>query len=232
MADVKAPIDAFEYAKELIKKMPFEQVLLPVLQDISDQLWMAAPWRWTLGVCEPVTITANTVDFNLVSPPSDFLYIHRAYIWDGETAIELSPEPALPSDATTKGTPNKVSFIDDVTPKFRLHPVFGSVNALKTYKLIVWYKKKPPVFSKDDVFTPGALLIPDAWFSVYRDGVMWRAYEFSDDQRAGSVQVSGQQVQYSGKLASFQAGLVFMRQCEPLPTQNMKVMPDPKKDKG
>jgi hypothetical protein len=233
MADVKRPIDAFDYAKEYLKKMPLEQVLLPVLSDVSDMLWMAAPWRWTIGVCEPVSITANTADFVVVNPPADFLYILRAYIWDGEQAIELSPEAALPADVTTKGASNKIAYVADVVPKFRLHPVFGSLNAAKTYKLIVWYKKHSPVLTMSSIYTEGALGIPDEWFWVYREGVMWKAYDYGDDQRAGSAQAGANgQAQFTGKRGSFEASIGWMRNNEPLPTQLQKLQQDPKKAQG
>jgi hypothetical protein len=57
----------------------------------------------------------------------------------------------------------------------------------------------------------------DEWFHVYRDGVLWKAYLFGDDQRAGSVQAaSNGQISYSGQLAQFMAGITMMRAAEPM----------------
>jgi hypothetical protein len=233
VALLRTPNDAFDYAKDFVKKMPLEQVQVPILDDINKMLWMAAPWRWTMAVCEPVTIAANIADFSLVSAPADFLYISRAYIWDGETAIELSPEPALPSGTDTKGVPNKIAYVAGSTPKFRIHPVLGSLNSSKTYKLLVWYKKAAPEITSGNYDTAGSLILPDEWFPVYREGVLWKAYQYADDQRAGTVVMGANgQLQYSGQRGTFEAGIQIMRQCEPMLTQFVKLQPEPKKDRG
>lgn len=233
MAATKKPIEAFDFAKDYIKKMPLELVQPAILDDINKMMWMAAPWRWTTAVCEPVTIVKDTADFSLVSPPADFLYIVRAYIWDGETIIPLKAESSLPETITHKGIPNKIAYIPGVTPKFRLHPVLGSTNANKTYKLVVWYKKTAPTITKANMNTAGTLLLDDEWFHVYRSGVTWLAYQFGDDERAGScTALSNGQVQFSGMRAVFEAGLSAMRQAEPLVSQNFTGMPDPQKDRG
>lgn len=233
MAALKKPIEAFDFAKDFLKSMPLEKVQPAILDDINKMIWMAAPWRWTLGVCSPVTVTKDLADFSLVDPPTDFLYIVRAYIWDGETMIPLSAESSLPSDTTTKGTPNKIAYISGVTPKFRLHPVMGSVNASKSYKLIVWYKKSAPVITKANMNTSGVLVMDDEWFHVYRAGVTWLAYLFGDDERSGSANAATNgQVQFSGMRAIFESGLIQMRMSEPLVSQNFVGMPDPKKDRG
>jgi hypothetical protein len=233
MSSTRRPIEAFDYAKEYIKKMPLEEVQIPILDDINKMLWMAAPWRWTMGVCEPVTVTSSTADFALVSPPADFLYVSRAYIWDGETAFELTPEPALPSGIDTKGVPNKIAYVSGATPKFRIHPVFGSINSSKTYKLLVWYKKTSPDITKLNMNTVGTAVVDDEWFHVYREGVLWRAYQYGDDQRAGNVTVANNgQIQYSGQRAVFEAAVENMRKAEPMLTQFMRAQGESKKERG
>ena len=231
MAATKKPIDAFDFAKDYLKSMPLEKVQAAILDDVNKMMWMAAPWRWTIGVCSPVTLASNQADFALVSPPTDFLYIVRAYIWDGETAIELTPESSLPSDITTKGQPNKIAYIAGTTPKFRLHPVMGSLNANKTYKLIVWYKKTSPTITKSNMNTAGTLVMDDEWYFVYRAGVTWLAYLFGDDDRSGSATaLSNGQNQFSGMRGVFESGVSQMRASEPL--LSMFPVNDPKRDKG
>lgn len=229
----KKPVDAVEYAKKWIKGMPIDTMGVPVLNDVCEELWTAAPWRWTVGVCEPVTLAAGTVDHALVSPPSDFLYILKAQIWDGQTMLDLTPEPALPATMTVKGVPSKISFVDGVTKYFRLHPVYGSLDAGKTYKLVVWYKKTVPVITKETQYTAGSLIMDDSWFHVYKDGVLWKAYQYADDPRAGTAQAgSNGQVQYTGQLGIFQAGIQSMREREPMLSQFIPAVSEPKKGKG
>ena len=235
MAATKAPIEAVDYVKAYVKAMPFDQVAVSAVQDVSSQIWMAAPWRWTIGVCTPVALSAGQTDVALVNPPSDFLYIVKAFLTDGDSVIELAPESALPGQADFLGVPSKVSYIDGATPKFRVHPAYGSVSSSKSYKLFVWYKKAAPVFANTaSLSVPGALVMDDEWFWVFRDGLLWRAYLYADDQRAGSSQVgSNGQIAYSGQLAVFQAGLEEMRRSEPLThIPNVRMIPDAKRDRG
>lgn len=232
MAATRVPYEALELAKEFVKKMPVERIV-DILDSIHKRIWMAAPWRWTVGVCEPVSVTADTSDFNLVSPPSDFLYIVKAYIWDGEGLTELTPEPALPSGNTQKGNPNKIAYVPGGTPKFRVHPVFGSINPTKNYKLLVWYKKAPPDITLTTCYTAGSLVMDDAWFNVFEEGILWKCYQFGDDPRAGNVAVQQGQTQYSGQRAVFEDSLNFMRGVEPMLTQYIPSMgPEPKKVRG
>lgn len=224
MAATRVPAEALELARQFVKQMPVERVV-EVLDSVHKRIWMAAPWRWTVGVCEPVALAAETSDFNVASSPADFLYILKAYIWDGESLTELTPEPALPSGTTQKGNPNKIAYVPGVTPKFRIHPVFGSINTAKTYRLLVWYKKTAPVLTGEDIYTAGSLVMDDEWFNVFEEGVLWKCYQFGDDPRAGNVAMQQGQAQYSGQRAVFEDSLQFMRSVEPMLTQYMRESP-------
>lgn len=232
MAATRVPAEALELARQFLKQMPVERVI-EALDSVHKRIWMAAPWRWTVGVCQPVSLTAEESDFSLVSPPADFLYILKAYVWDGESMTELTPEPALPSGTTQKGNPNKIAYVPGGTPKFRIHPVFGSLNAAKTYRLLVWYKKTAPVLTGEDLYTAGSLVMDDEWFNVFEEGVLWKCYQFGDDPRAGNVAMQQGQAQYSGQRAVFEDSLNFMRSVEPMLTQFMRESsPEMKKVRG
>ena len=235
MAATKTPVEAIDYAKRYIKAMPFEDVAVQAVQDVSSMIWMAAPWRWTIGVCTPVELSANQTDVDVIDPPSDFLYIDKAFMTDGSSVVELAPESALPAYADFLGVPSKVSYVGGATPKFRVHPAYGSVATSKQYKLFVWYKKRAPVFSSGaSIEVPGALIMDDEWFWVFRDGILWKAYLYADDPRAGAAQVGANgQIAYSGQYAVFQAGIEEMRRSEPLTLiPNIRMVPDAKRDRG
>jgi hypothetical protein len=168
----------------------------------------------------------------MVSAPTDVLYILRAYIWDGTSAIDLTPEPALPSDTDTKGQPNKIAYVPGTVKKFRIHPVYGSINTAKTYKLVVWYKKVSPIIATGNKDTAGALVMDDEWFHVFRKGVLMEAFRWANDDRVGNTVFANGQSQYTGQTAVFMAALQNMKQSEPLLSVFSKGESETKRSQG
>lgn len=219
MAATYKPTDASAYAKLLVKNMPLGDVEVRILEAISSMIWMAAPWRWTLGSMPAVTLTANTQDYT-VAIPSDFLWLVDPYVASGSnTPQPLSAEPVLPTDVKVVGQPTKIAVIG--TPggsgTYRVMPKLGSV-ASPAPQIISLYKKAPPSITAATKGTAGQLVMGDEWFHVYEAGVLWLAYMYADDQRAGSAQVDPAtgKVMFSGQRAVFEAGILRMKEVEPL----------------
>ena len=217
MAATAKPNAAIEYAKEFVKRLPIDRQQLRILQDVCNEIWMAAPWRWTINVITPTTITVNTADLTVSSPPSDLLYLVKAWVTDGgESSYHLEVESSLPAATTVVGTPSKIAWVP-ATSKYRIAPVYGSLKAGKTVQIYGWYKKTAPVLTLANIATAGTLVMDDEWFWVFQEGVLAKAYQYADDQRAGNAVVGNDgRIQYSGQMAKFQAGIDAMRQSEPL----------------
>lgn len=216
MAATYKPIDVFDYVKYLVKNMPLETIQTRLMDDVSKIMWNYAPWRWTIGTFSPITVTATTRDFNVVSPPTDFLYLTKAYLSNGQQNLDLKPVAALPATPTIKGTPNYITYLP-AGPQVRIYPPFGSLPAGETWNLQVYYKKQSPVLTKATLSTAGVLLFDDEYFWVYQEGVLYRAYFYADDPRAGTATVNSKgDIQYSGQLGIFMAALAEMRRMEPL----------------
>lgn len=216
MASTRRPVEAINTAREYVKGMPIDTVAVEIANDVLSAIWMAAPWRWTVGSMI-FQMTAGTGDYVVPTEHLSILYILSAGIWDGDSWIDLAPEPVLPSQLIV-GVPSRVALARGNNNELmvRVRPAYGSLG--KTSYMTVWYKKPAPVLTAETMHTPGALVMDDEWFWVFRDGVLWRAYQYADDMRAGSVQVSSNGViQYTGQRGVFESGLELMRAAEPLP---------------
>jgi len=216
MASTKAPIEAFDFVKRFVKQMPLETVQAELLDSVNKILWMAAPWRWTVGTISPITLASDTQDYTIASPPSDFLYLLHAYISDGASAPRpLHIEPALPADVGVRGNPSAVTVTGST---LRVTPKPGTLPTSPLQKVFLYYKKTAPVIQNSNANTVGVQVFDDEWFWVYAHGVLWEAYMYADDQRAGSAQVDAQgRMGFTGQRAVFESAIELMRQREKIP---------------
>jgi len=216
MAATKQPADAFVYVKSYVKNMPLEQIGPGLLDEINKMIWMAAPWRWTLGSLAAETLLSNTQDYTITAP-ADFLYLWDGFVADGANVFrELVIEPTLPTDVKVVGNPSRISYEGSDT--FRVFPKPGTLPVSPVQQMILRYKKTAPVITNQSQYTAGALVMDDEWFWVYQAGVLWKAYVWGDDGRAGSVTLgTNGQAQYTGQLGIFRDGLRQMAEREKLP---------------
>lgn len=236
MSATAIPQDALAFTKELIKSMPFDRVWPQVAQDASNYIWTAAPWRWTIGVLSPITLTAGSQEFTVTSAPTDFLRLENSFISDGSSLRAVKPVSSLPGSATLIRPPNYVSIsgITNSTPsQIRFEALYPPLGNNTTHKFWAWYKKTAPLLA-DALNTPGALIMDDDYFQVFREWVLYYAYRYSDDQRAGGAQVSinsrgERQIAYTGQLAVARASLEELRQQE-LVLYDFPQVPSPIKD--
>jgi hypothetical protein len=218
MASTLAPQRAFDYAKHFIKDMSLEKVGPQILDDVSKIMWMAAPWRWTLGSLPTVTLIAGTQDYTITFP-GDFLYILDSYVSDGTIAPrDLKVEAFLPNSITTVGQASEVSAQGTLLRVGPIPATFPTTGPT----LISRYKKTAPQLTAANMATAGTQVFDDEWFWVFQEGVLWRAYLYADDNRAGGATVAKGQVEYTGQLGVFQAALQFMRETEKMPLLDEK----------
>lgn len=226
MASTIPAINAFDYAKRNLKNMPLEQVMVRLLDTVSKILWMAGPFRWTVGTLSPITLISATSDYTL-APPADFLYLIDAYIADGaNTPRHLEIMPTIPSNIVVTGLPQFISYQGSNT--FRISPIPGTLVTPTKY-VIGTYKKTAPELTASNVYTSTTLQLSDEWYHVYEAGVLWQAYLWGDDQRAGTANVDGSgKMAFTGQRATFEAGIAQMLQREPMPIFDARVARDQK----
>lgn len=221
MASTYTPADAFTFAKNMVKDMPLEEVQTRILDDVSKIMWMAAPWRWTLGVLPDVTLANNTQSYSIVLP-SDYLYTSNAYSVDSSGTVprDLMVVPRLNTTVGFSGQPTTVAITGTAgtTGAMDVSPVPGTLGT--TTKIYSLYKKTSPEITAASAYTPGVLVFDDEWFWVYEMGVLWMSYMYADDQRAGTAQADGAKWSYTGYRAMFESGLIQMAEREKLPLMN------------
>ncbi len=226
MASSIPPIAAFDFCKNFIKKMPLEQMIPRILDDVNKIMWMAAPWRWTVGTLTNIALVTNQQDYTL-APPADFMYLLHCYISDGATATKhLEIMPALPATVVANGVIDFISF--ESTSTFRVSPNPGTLLSPSKY-IVSWYKKSSTAITAATMSVVTTLPFPDEYFPVYEAGVLWLAYLYADDQRAGSCSFDSKgNIQYTGQAAVFRSMLEQMKNSEPLPEFNADVTVNPK----
>lgn len=219
MAAARRPYEALVTCREMVKGMPLErpEIAVPMLKYISNMMWMAAPFRWSVGRLSDTVVVADTVAHTLTSTPSDLLYLLQAQIDDGESTWPLEVVPELPSTKTLAGTPKYVAFVPTAT--LRIQPPATQLSAGKTRTIRGFYKKVAPTINAITCHAAGQLQMDDEWFGVFEDGVLWRAYLYADDPRSDM------------QMKAFMGALEVMKQSEPMPDL-LKPQADLKKTMG
>jgi hypothetical protein len=213
---VYKPITAFQNAKAFIKKMPLEEVQLQIVNNVLRMIWMAAPWRWTIGALPDITIASSTQDYS-IALPSDYLYPLTSSIIssDDRSPRYLHIEPQL-NPGGLVGSPSRVAFLGaaGTTGTARLLPKPGTVPSPAPL-ILTQYKKKAPLLTKPDLYVAGALVMDDEWVYVFESGVLWLAYQYADDARGGTTNYDSRgQYAYTGQRAIFETNLVQMKERE------------------
>ena len=216
MASTFTAYDAFEYAKKYIGNMDLERLVPGILDDVNKMFWGYAPWRWTLGLFPQITLISNTQDY-AVTLPSDFLYLYDILQLDGKTTRHLKPTAIYPQTGILRAGQAGSAAIMSISgvDTLRIDPTPGTIPAGDpSQKLISIYKKAAPDVTAETMYTSGFLSIPDDFFWVYREGVLWKAMSWAQDPRAGDVKVQGGQVVYGGQRAVFESALITCLQQE------------------
>lgn len=213
-----APLAAYTSAFVMVKKPgPLDDLKVAILQDASSHLWHLAPWPWTIGAIASVALT-HAQEF-AVTIPGDFLRLERVWVVDDVGAQPLTIT-GFEQVQTIEGTPKSVAYVVNSGDKLRLNAVYPTGNP-NTPTIKSLYKVKAPDLTTAYV-TPGALVMPDDYFYVYRSFVLYHAYKFADDPRAGTPTMaydpaSGRtQMQYSGQLGVAMGEAEELRQRIPM----------------
>jgi hypothetical protein len=220
---VAIPEAALVWVKRMIKSMPVDdpQVKVLLLNQACSLVWMAAPWRWTLKSGPSIPLVASTENYTITSI-TDLLYIYDAYATTGaDVPRELAIEPTLATPGLVTGNVSAIS-LETNGSVIRVAPIPGS-TVPSGLTVVSRYKRIAPVITGQTCTTPGFLEMPDEWFFVYVSAVLYFAYLYADDQRAGGASATEDgRVQFTGQRGILEANLLFMKQREKLPLQTRK----------
>jgi hypothetical protein len=229
MASTLFPSAAFDYAKVFLKRMPVDEVKAAICDDAAKMMWSAAPWRWTIGAFPTVTLINNTQDY-APTLPADFLYLQDSYVTNENGSVNnhltVGPlrvaggSPGIPSEVTVTGTPG-------VAGVMRVYPTIGTIKTGDTLKIISTYKKTATTITTGNIGT-AILAFDDDWYWVYRSGVLYFAYLYGDDPRAGeSIITSGGEYKMTGQLGVFHTNIAIMKDREKLAKFSGRLIQEP-----
>jgi len=209
--------DALNYAKRAIGNAPFDDasIKLRALNDATCQLWLAAPWQWTVGQLEEVTLVNAQQDVSLAGTYTDFLNLLNVHVTDGQTKKDLVVAATLPSTTSLNGTVSQAAYIAGSPNKLRLYPIPAGYtsNAMKVNAI---YKKTAPVIDGTTESQSYKTLtgMHDEWFWVFQEIVLLKAYEFVKDPRTGTITAGPQGIQKNGQYAKVADAIAAMMQGE------------------
>lgn len=211
--------------------MPLETIQLQVLQDAASRIWMAAPWRWTIGTLGPTTLVNNQAFVAQVFP-ADFMRLEKATISGNATSSPLTVVVSNVPTPTLTQLPRTVA-ANITGAQLTFETVFTQPTT-ESYKFRALYKKNVQLFN-DATIVSGNLGMDDEYFWVYDEMVYYYALKYADDQRAGQVTVvvapnGGVQYQYSGQLGVAMAAIEAMRLSEPMILAFPETAPNPRQD--
>lgn len=221
MAATYTAKNALDYAKRFIAGSPLDDVDIEVriLNQASNRMHMAANWHWTLGALTDATVINDQDDYTIATFPADFLQLAKSELWFADGTVEpLRIVGLLETNDNISGGPKRVSYFNDGSDKVRLFPTPTGYASGKEPVIVQTYKKKNTVLVSGSLTTATDLLFPDEWFWVFEEFVLYKAYDFTRDPRAGGVTYvkspNGIQTQYTGKLGEALAGINEMLEIE------------------
>jgi hypothetical protein len=212
------PIYAVDLSSEFVKSMPFDRIGTRILDTANKFLWMRAPWRWTIDTLPSVTLVSDTQTYS-IALPADYLYPFDSFRTDGDD--DTSPlyiDPILPT-ISYKGPVQRIAITGTAggTGTLTTAPTPGTV-ASPAPDIVTLYKKQATRITKETAHTAGILGLPDEWFWVYESAVLYFAYLYADDSRAGEGGGGAGNFKYSGQRAILEANIMQMLEHEKLPT--------------
>lgn len=192
MASTITPRIALNAALEMIQGLPIDgnNIRLRVMDDAAKIIWMAAPWRWSVGVLVLTQISNDTDEVTISgNVPADFLKLVWAGLLSADQPQDLIIVPALPDAGVFKGQPKRITATTVTANTFRLFPIPTGYTSAPYLAAV--YKKKHTEITAANESTSEALVMDDEYYYVYQAFVLYYAFLYAEDPRAsGQFQVA------------------------------------------
>lgn len=164
-----------------------------IINTAQNMIWRAYDWSWTLERLNPFWLVPRLQEYGapIVAIPSDFDGLREAYL----TFVSPGAEPirrvlriAKNVDLTgVLGTPSAICYQKDQAA-FRVQPRAGDSLCAPRYMVEGTYKKKPTQLTVA-TYQTSTLPSDDKFLDMWRKSMNWAYLDFSQDQRAGGVQM-------------------------------------------
>lgn len=212
------PIEALNTARFFVKRVPIDQVGVGenIVRRALSRMWVAAPFTWTIGSNTSFNLAEGQFEYQLTYPV-DYSYAVNAnlILSDNLAQRPLQIVSSLEADEGFVGQPSKIYYrgapgVEDIV---RVSP--KPLDIVGTPRVTSLYKRQSPTYTRAQLYNV-VVPFPDDWYWVFEEAVLYEAYRYSDDNRAGDTKVQGDQAVYSGQIAAAMAGINEMKQREPL----------------
>lgn len=221
--------NAIDLVRKFIKDVPLatSSVDIMLCDRVNSVTFGAYPWRWTLASFTAITLVDGTQDYalaaaDLTSASGGVWQIVRGRLRRTDTTPdewrELGVRSFLAPELTRKGGLDSIKLVayDEASNKLR----FDLAAAVPTGVVLQFegeFKKNPTkiaALSQKAHEVGGVSTFPDQYFDVIVEGLLWKAYQYTDDSRAGSIVHIKGVTQYTGQLGVFHDALMWMAQQE------------------
>lgn len=216
--------NAIDYCKPLVKNVPTVSALQDVAVDTAHtRVYTHRMWRWTLAALTAIPLVDGTQDYTIAN--NDFYRLKTARI----TRTDLTPDENIELDRVEFLAPDLTvhSFVNSrliayepVSTKLRLEWA-TSVPTGVTAAINGEYQKNPTKLTVGSA----NLFMPDTYFHVFVEWLLYNLYRFSDDNRAGTVQVVNGRRVYTGQLGIAMDALNAMAEAEDLADGDPLIFP-------
>lgn len=230
MASTYAPADAVALCQSFIHGVPVTAVQANCCDMVNSLIWNYYPWGWSVASLTPITCSDGVQDYtptntNILRPLK--MRIVRTDVTPNEfrelaALANLSPELSRKAGIDTMKAygwfPSQSFFRFDVAV---------SVGTGQTIQLQGEYQKTPTKITDANLTTPFAF--DDRYYDVFVEGLKWKLYQLTDDQRAGglsAVKNGGFTKQYTGQYANFMYALNEMARTEDLSSGDEFMWPE------
>jgi hypothetical protein len=221
--------NAIDLVRKFIKDVPLSTSSVDIMlcDRVNSVTFGAYPWRWTLASLTAITLVDGQQDYSLAAADATTAaggvwQLVRTRVRRTDTTPdewrELEIRSFLPPELTRTGgleTLKLVSY-DEASSKVRLD-LAASVPTGVTLQLEGEFKKNPTkiaALSQKPHEVGGTSAFPDQYFDVIVEGLLWKAYQYCDDSRAGSIVYVKGTSQYTGQLGVFHDALMWMARQE------------------
>ncbi len=205
---------AATYCQAIGVGIPISAIEVVVADQINSIMWDAYPWRWAMKSMTAIPLVDGTQDYAFA--PADYMRLIAARIaqtnTDPDEYDELSVvkfiSPDLMKNAFRQGL-QQIAYLPQ-SQKLRLSRA-AAVPTGNTYEIQGEYQFMPTKITAMSATLP----FPDQYFSVFCDGFLWKVYQLSKDDRAGTLQVTKNgSAAYTGQMGIFYNGILGMLDAE------------------
>lgn len=222
MASTYTPQDAVDYLAKFVNGVPVTDIDSQVCDFVKRIIWLAYPWRFSLSELTAINLVDGTQDYAYTSDSTTLFRLVSARVYRTDITSPGNPVKDVmimswiePAPADRISFPNFRSIAHNrITSKIRFEAPIA-IPSGQTLQLKGEYQKFATKITDANMSQAAALdSLPDEYFHMFCQGLLWQLFKFTRDKRAGTAQLVNGQVVYTGQLGEFHDSIVACMQAE------------------